>query len=153
MKSLFYSLIACIDSQFVGMPFLKKWTESLIIKSKTPQDWLIDLTMCSDSDAALNVLAEYLILSGEVLDEEYGDILVGFLYLGHIKNILTLEKFLTEVLDVVDAYEIYNLEVDDLLQVLKKDNTMSEDLRGLLLEKFGKYGERSNSLYNSSLRA
>lgn len=60
---------------------------------------------------------------------------------------ITLEQFISELLDVVDAYEIENLYLDDLLQVLKKENVTIGNIEGLIADKFEKYGEYSNSLH------
>lgn len=96
-KSLFYILFAGIDSGYIGISFLQKWTEQLINNSENPQDWLIDLTMCSDPDSTLNVLRKCLSNSGEILDEEYGETLIGFLCLGLEKKKYHLIIFLLKL--------------------------------------------------------
>lgn len=147
MKSLFYILFACIESRFIDIDFLHKWTESLIIKSKKPQNWLLDLTICSDSESALNTLRKYLSLSNDILDNEYGEILIGFFYLCYKKNTISFDEFISEVIDVSDAYEIETFNFEELLQIHKRGNIASDYFQRLLLEKFGRYGEKSNFLY------
>ncbi|MEE4358519.1 MAG: hypothetical protein V2I97_18755 [Desulfococcaceae bacterium] len=110
-----YILFACIESRFIDIDFLHKWTESLIIKSKKPQNWLLDLTICSDSESALNTLRKYLSLSNDILDNEYGEILIGFFYLCYKKNTISFDEFISEVIDVSDAYEIETFNFEELL--------------------------------------
>ena len=145
MKSLFHILFACIESHFVDIPFLQKWTETLINKSKCPQYWLVELTMCSDSESVLNVLSKYLAFSDNALCEDYWEIILGFLYLSYINNKLTLDQFIYEVVDVADAYEIEAYLY--LGELLDKNQVTTENLQELLLKKFVKYKNKANLLY------
>ncbi|MCP4112604.1 MAG: hypothetical protein GY749_44940 [Desulfobacteraceae bacterium] len=147
MKSIFYILFAGIDSGFFCINFLQKWTEHLINNSESPQDWLIDLTMCSDTESALNILRKCLSNSDKTLDEGYGETLIGFLCLGLENKILSLGKFFSEVIDVMDSYEIVDLDIDDLLQLYKRDQFLSEEIQRLISYKFKKYRDNSNHLY------
>ena len=145
MESLFVILLAAIESNFMSIPFLQNWTEKLIDILESPPDWLIDLTMCFDSDEALNVLRKNLVLSGEVLDDEkYGGILVGFFYLSYLNKKISFQKFQSEILDVIDAYEIENLDIEEIGPIFETE----PDIEGLLLKRFEKYGEKSNVLYS-----
>ncbi len=145
MESLFVILFALLESNFISIHFLQNWTEKLIDISKSPPDWLFDLTMCSDSNEALNVLRKNLALSGETLDDEYGGILVGFFYLSYMNKKISFQKLRYEILDVIDAYEIENLDIEEMVPLFK---TEQGDIEGLFLKRFEKYGKKSNVLYS-----
>lgn len=152
-KTLFHILFAGIDSGFIDISFVQKWTEKLINNSDSPQDWLIDLTMCSDADSALNILRNYLRNSGETLYEGYGETLLGFLCLGLENKTLSLDEFFSEIIDVIDSYEIVDLDIDELLHLYKRDQFLSEELQKFISAKFGEYREKSNQLYRYMIDA
>jgi len=47
-------------------------------------------------------------------------------------------------LDVIDAYEIENLDIEEIGPIFETE----PDIEGLLLKRFEKYGEKSNVLYS-----
>ncbi len=150
-ESIFHILFAGIQSGFIDISFLKKWTEELIDISDKPQYWLIDLTLCSDSDSALNILRKYQRDSGKKLSEGYGETLLGFLCLSFENKKLSLDKFFSKIIDVLDGYgSIYgigDLEVEMLSQFYQGDQFMSEEFLKFVSSKFGEYREKSNQLY------
>lgn len=147
MKSIFYILFAGIDSGFLDLTFIKNWTERLILNSETPQEWLIDLTLCSDLDSAMSILEKWLSNSGETLDEGYGETLIGFLCLCLEGELISIEKFISEVTDVMDSYEVVDLEIEEILIRYYKNQILSDELQKSISNKFKKYRENSSKLY------
>jgi len=149
MKSLFYILSAGIDSDFLDISFIHKWSEELIVKAEKPKIWLIDLTLCSDSDSALDVLNNCVRHYGERLDEEYDRSLIGFLCLGLEKKLLSLDKFLSQVFDAVDPRLLAELKSDlhELYQLFERDQSLSDELQAAISSRFGAYRDESEQLY------
>lgn len=114
MESIFIILFACIESGFLSIAFIQKWSEKLISASNCPQDWLIELTSCIDEKSALNILRRCVVHYGVMFDEVYGKILIGFLYLNFKAGNLSSEQFIKEIIDIADAYEVVELDSESI---------------------------------------
>lgn len=114
MEILLTTVFAGIESHFVDLASLKDWADRCIGFADQPCDWIIDLSLASSSEHALNVLRAALPRFDVTLNESYGKLLVGFWYLRFSNNDVAEGKFLTELIDVIDAYQVKELDGEEI---------------------------------------
>jgi hypothetical protein len=115
MKLFLTTIFAAIESRFVDLVNLKSWADRCIEATPQPCDWLIDLSLASSSNEALNVLRNALPEYEVMLDESYGELLLGFWYLRWANHDVAQEEFITECVDVIDAYEVQELDGNEIV--------------------------------------
>jgi hypothetical protein len=115
MKLFMTTLFAAIESNYLGLPSMKDWADQCIEAAKQPTDWLIDLSMASSSENALDVLRVALPRYGAMLDENYGELLLGFWYMRLREGGVSKNEFATECIDVIDAYEVQELDGTEIV--------------------------------------
>jgi hypothetical protein len=110
MKLFLTTLFAAIESEYLDLSSLRSWADRCIEAAQKPRDWLVDLSMASSGESALDVLRAALPEYGVMLDESYGELLLGFWYQRLGKGELSEDKFANECIDILDAYEIQELD-------------------------------------------
>ena len=123
MKLFMSTLFAAIESKYLDLPSLKGWADQCIEATNQPKNWLVDLSMASSSENALDVLRAALPEHGVVVDESYGELLLGFWYLRLKAEDVSKDEFATECIDVIDAYEVQELDGTEIV-----DGVCSEGL-------------------------
>ncbi|CAM3536955.1 hypothetical protein VA7868_03930 [Vibrio aerogenes CECT 7868] len=146
MDSIFVVLYACLESNYVNISFFRQWSERLIGLSTCPKDWLISLTTASSEDEVSNVLRDCLLETGEILGDRYNQLLLGFLYLAYQKQLISPEKFVGELIDVVDAADMEIIGCGNIL--VEPTGTMSvENVDGCVLEVLKQFAEDCSRLF------
>ena len=115
MNVLLTTLFASLESNYVELPLLKNWADQCIESTKQPSRWLIDLSLASSTENALDILRLALPEYGVMLDQSYGKLLLGFLYQRLNKGGLSREDFDTECIDIIDAYEVHELDGSEIV--------------------------------------
>jgi hypothetical protein len=115
MKLFMTTLFAAIESNYLVLPSLKDWADQCIEAAKQPTDWLIDLSMASSSENALDVLRVALPRYGVMLDQNYGELLLGFWYMRLREGSVSKNEFATVCIDVIDAYEVQELDGTEIV--------------------------------------
>lgn len=116
MKILLTTIFAGIESYFLDLATLKDWADRCIDSAAQPCDWIIDLSLASSREHALNVLRETLPRFEVTLNESYGELLVGFWYLRFSSHEVVEREFLTELIDVIDAYQLKELDGEEIAE-------------------------------------
>jgi len=123
IKLILTTIFAAIESGFVDLASLKNWADRCIDTIPQPRNWLIDLSLASSEQNALDVLRRALPEYGVMLDESYGELLLGFWYLRLANRKVSQEDFLVECIDIIDAYEVQELDGNEIV-----DGSLSESL-------------------------
>ncbi|MCY3005553.1 MAG: hypothetical protein NTV29_06210 [Planctomycetota bacterium] len=143
LKVLLTTIFAAVESNYLDLASLKDWTDRCIEFATHPADWIIDLSLASNVEHALNILRQILPRFEVTLDEGYGELLVGFWYIRFDRHDVAEGEFLKEVVDVIDAYQVKELDGEEIVDGRLSDNArrflvpcakVSQDALGRILE-------------------
>lgn len=130
-------LFACIDSGYLDNASIRSWATSIVSKVAEPQMWLIELLGSKSTEESLNILRTELPKLGLTLDHNYAELVLGFLYLMFIDKKLTEGEFKTELIDIIDAYDVEDIDpellhglFEDKSDIIKKNRMLSDLLSG-----------------------
>jgi len=128
LKVLLTTIFAAVESNYLDLASLKDWTDRCIEFAAHPADWIIDLSLASNVEHALNILRQILPRFEVTLDEGYGELLVGFWYIRFDRHDVAEGEFLKEVVDVIDAYQVKELDGEEIV-----DGCLSDIARSFLV--------------------
>jgi hypothetical protein len=110
----------------------------LLCVLEKPALWVLELSVATANENALSIVRAALEERNVVLDENVGDLIVGFIYRRFLTGDIDRDDFLAQATDVIDAYQTSMINIDDWCQQIdcgSEPSTWLELVLGDVVEK------------------
>lgn len=112
MNNVLVLIFALLDSGAWDIRQLRSWADGLISKLNHPGGWLIELSVADDMQGAMDVVTDAMRIRGISLPSGIGDLLAGIILLRLDAGDLTVSKARSELIDVIDAYDVRYVDAE-----------------------------------------
>ncbi len=150
MQTIIKTLLLALETKYISIDFIHRWSESLIENSNNPKNWLIDLTTSYTEKEMLSTLKKLELefyWEKPYFKEIYEEILLGFYYLSFKNENIDSTEFISSLIDNVDAYEITNIDLENILIDYDKSYSI-ENINLKVLSMLEAFSIRSKKLFN-----
>ena len=111
MNSTVFVLLACLEVKYIDSKRIINWAQEILESCPAPEQVFFDLINCTNATDMELVLVGWLRSNGDVFNEDYVQLLLGFAYMSYLDKKMTLNEFLEKILDLLDAYELIDTDV------------------------------------------
>lgn len=112
MYRLPFVLFAAIDTRIWLIEQVRFWADSWIQAATAPAVWVMDLSLVLTLDEAEAAIRRTFGERSVLLPDDIANLMIGMLYIRFQQGDLGREQFVSEVADVIDAYEPSILDVE-----------------------------------------
>jgi hypothetical protein len=124
-------LFAAIETGTWSTEQVRSWADAVIQSVPVPASWVLDLSLARTPRAASAIVTNALDKAGITMPHDLPELLVGLLYTRLQRGELSIEEFVSEVADIIDAYEasVFDLERWNLEAArLESDDSLRREL-------------------------
>lgn len=119
MSKLIKTLFAGIETNYISLEQLDSWATEIISTLSEPAIWLLYILGCSSTEMLLDVLRSVANEIGLILDQEYTDLSLGFIYLKYKNGEMTLAELESSLIDYAGYEDNRNFDVEKIFQIFK----------------------------------
>lgn len=126
MNNVLVIIFSLIDCNVWDIYKLREWADRSILMIDNPQNWIFELSLAKDLESAGSIITNAMKFHGVRLPEDIGSMLVGFILYRLDNNLISLGAAKKHILDVVDAYQVRNINVESVHMLDLKPESLIE---------------------------